>query len=97
MAMRRYETEEVVSLLRWADVLHGHGMSTVDAIRRCCFPDCLARVLPCMGRPGARDSMRPIRADSVPGFFLHVNSLHCEKPALGPGRVAGLIPVVDPT
>ncbi len=97
MAMRRYETEEAVSLLRWADVLHGHGMSTADAIRRCCFPDYLARVLPFMGRPGAKDSMRPIRADSVPGLFLHVNSLHGEKPALGPGRVAGLIPVVDPT
>ena len=97
MAMRRYETEEAVSLLRWADVLHGHGMSTLDAIRRYCFPDNLARALPFMGRPGAKDSMRPIRADSVPGLLLHVNSVHSEKPALGPGRVAGLIPVVDPT
>ena len=72
MAMRRYEIEEAVSLLRWADVLHGYGMSTADAIRRCCFPDCLARVLPFMGRPGAKDSMRPIRAGTLPA---------CELPA----------------
>lgn len=72
MAMGRYETEEVVSLLRRADVLHGHGMSTVDAIRRCCFPDYLAGVLPFMVRPGAKGSMRPIRAGTLPA---------CELPA----------------
>ncbi len=34
MARRRYKPEETVSLLRRAEVLHGQGMSMVDAIRQ---------------------------------------------------------------
>ena len=33
MARKRYKSEEIVSLLRQAEVLHGQGMSMVDAIR----------------------------------------------------------------
>ena len=34
MARKRYRPEEIVSLLRQADVLHGHGLSMADAIRQ---------------------------------------------------------------
>ena len=34
MAKKRYRPEEVVSLLRQAEVLHGQDMSMADAIRR---------------------------------------------------------------
>ena len=34
MARKRYKPEEVVGLLRQAEVLHGQGMSTADAIRQ---------------------------------------------------------------
>ena len=34
MARKRYKAEEIVSLLRQAEVLHGQGMSMADAIRR---------------------------------------------------------------
>ena len=34
MARKRYRPEEIVSLLRQAEVLHGHGLSMVDAIRK---------------------------------------------------------------
>ena len=34
MATRRYKPEEIVSMLRQAEVLHGQGMSTADAIRQ---------------------------------------------------------------
>ena len=34
MAMKRYKPEEIVSLLRQAEVLHGQGMSMADAIRQ---------------------------------------------------------------
>ena len=33
MARKRYRPEEIVSLLRRAEVLHGQGMSMADAIR----------------------------------------------------------------
>ena len=34
MARKRYKPEEIVSLLRQAEFLHGQGMSMVDAIRQ---------------------------------------------------------------
>ena len=34
MARKRYKPEEIVSLLRQADDLHGQGLSMVDAIRQ---------------------------------------------------------------
>ena len=34
MARKRYKPEEVVSMLRQAEVLHGQGMSMADAIRQ---------------------------------------------------------------
>ena len=34
MARRRYKPEEIVSMLRQAEVLHGQGMSMADAIRQ---------------------------------------------------------------
>lgn len=34
MARKRYEPEEIVGLLRQADVLHSQGMSMADAIRQ---------------------------------------------------------------
>ena len=34
MAGKRYKPEEIVSLLRRAEVLHGQGMSMADAIRQ---------------------------------------------------------------
>ena len=34
MARKRYKPEEIVSLLRQAEVLHGQGLSMVDAIRQ---------------------------------------------------------------
>ena len=34
MARKRYRPEEIVSLLRQAEVLHGQGLSMADAIRR---------------------------------------------------------------
>ena len=34
MARKRYKPEEIVSLLRQAEVLHGQGMSIADAIRQ---------------------------------------------------------------
>ena len=34
MARKRYKPEEIVSLLRQAEVLHGQGMSMADAIRQ---------------------------------------------------------------
>ena len=33
MARKRYKPEEIVRLLRQAEVLHGQGMSMADAIR----------------------------------------------------------------
>ena len=33
MARKRYKPDEIVSLLRQAEVLHGQGMSMADAIR----------------------------------------------------------------
>jgi len=33
MARKRYKPEEIISLLRQAEVLHGQGMSMADAIR----------------------------------------------------------------
>ena len=33
MARKRYKPEEIVSLLRQAEVLHGQGLSMADAIR----------------------------------------------------------------
>ena len=33
MARKRYKPEEIVSLLRQAEVLHGQDMSMADAIR----------------------------------------------------------------
>ena len=34
MARKRYRPEEIVSLLRRAEVLHGQGTSMADAIRQ---------------------------------------------------------------
>ena len=34
MARKRYKPEEIVSLLRQAEVLHGQGKSMADAIRQ---------------------------------------------------------------
>ena len=34
MAMKRYKPEEIVGLLRQADVLHSQGMSMADVIRQ---------------------------------------------------------------
>ena len=34
MVRKRYKPEEIVSLLRQAEVLHGQGMSMADAIRQ---------------------------------------------------------------
>ena len=34
MARKRYKPEEVVSMLRQAEVLYGQGMSMADAIRQ---------------------------------------------------------------
>ena len=34
MARERYRPEEIVSLLRQAEVLHGQGLSMADAIRQ---------------------------------------------------------------
>ena len=34
MAMKRYKPEEIVGLLRQADVLHSQGKSMADAIRQ---------------------------------------------------------------
>ena len=34
MARKRYKPQEIVSLLRQAEVLHGQGMSMADAIRQ---------------------------------------------------------------
>ena len=34
MARKRYKPEEIVNLLRQAEVLHGQGMSMADAIRQ---------------------------------------------------------------
>ena len=34
MARKRYKPDEIVSLLRQAEVLHGQGMSTADAIQQ---------------------------------------------------------------
>lgn len=34
MARKRYKAEEIVSLLRHAEVLHGQGMTMADAIRQ---------------------------------------------------------------
>ena len=34
MARKRYKPEEIVSILRQAEVLHGQGMSMADAIRQ---------------------------------------------------------------
>jgi transposase-like protein len=34
MARKRYKAEEIVSLLRQAEVLHGQGVSMADAIRQ---------------------------------------------------------------
>ena len=34
MARKRYKPEEIVSLLRQAEVLHSQGMSMADAIRQ---------------------------------------------------------------
>ena len=34
MARKRYKPEEIVSLMRQTEVLHGQGMSTADAIRQ---------------------------------------------------------------
>ena len=34
MARKRYKPEEIVSLLRQTEVLHGQGMSMADAIRQ---------------------------------------------------------------
>ena len=34
MARKRYKPEEIVSMLRQAEVLHGQGMSMADAIRQ---------------------------------------------------------------
>ena len=34
MARKRYKPEEIVSLLRQAEVLHGQGTSMADAIRQ---------------------------------------------------------------
>ncbi len=34
MARKRYKPEEIVSLLRQAEVLHSRGMSMADAIRQ---------------------------------------------------------------
>ena len=34
MAGKRYKPEEIVSMLRQAEVLHGQGMSMADAIRQ---------------------------------------------------------------
>ena len=34
MARKRYKPEEIVGLLRQAEVLHGQGMSMADAIRQ---------------------------------------------------------------
>ena len=34
MARKRYKPEEIVSLLRQAEVLHDQGMSMADAIRK---------------------------------------------------------------
>ena len=34
MARRRYKPEEIVSLLRRSEVLHGQGRSMVDSMRR---------------------------------------------------------------
>ena len=33
MVRKRYKPEEIVNMLRQAEVLHGHGMSMVDALR----------------------------------------------------------------
>ncbi len=34
MARKRYKPEEIVGMLRQAEVLHGQGMSMADAIRQ---------------------------------------------------------------
>ena len=34
MARKRYKPEEIVTLLRQAEVLHGRGMTMADAIRQ---------------------------------------------------------------
>ena len=34
MARKRYKPEEIVGLLRQAEVLHGQGMSMADAVRQ---------------------------------------------------------------
>ena len=34
MARKRYKPEEIVNMLRRAEVLHGQGMSMADAIRQ---------------------------------------------------------------
>ena len=34
MARKRYKPEEIVNMLRQADVLHGQGMSMADGIRQ---------------------------------------------------------------
>ena len=33
MVRKRYKPEEIVNMLRQAEVLHGHGMSMADALR----------------------------------------------------------------
>ena len=38
MAGKRYKPEEIVSVLRQAEVLHGQGLSMVDAIRQLGIP-----------------------------------------------------------
>ena len=39
MAGKRYKPEEIVGLLRQAEVLHGQGMSMADAIRQLGFSE----------------------------------------------------------
>ena len=34
MARKRYKPEEIVGMLRQAEILHGQGMSMADAIRQ---------------------------------------------------------------
>ena len=56
MARKRYKPEEIVSLLRQAEVVHGQGMSMAGAIRQLG----IGEVTSCRWRRGVwRDERRP--------------------------------------
>ena len=60
MARKRYKPEEIVSLLRQAEVLHGQGMSMADAIRQLGISEVTFYIY---GRPSTSMDGPPVASD----------------------------------